>query len=425
MADQSGIALPLALLGLVAVSLLVTAVLVSSSTEVAISSAHQDATRDFYRVESAIEGYVAQNASAFAPVTSVDYQTDANAAPVRIGVSQLARTVTQTTNVTIIKRTFSIHGQPLTAGQPQGRTLVAMVNDSVLVPNFTTNIQGAATITSKEVRIGGSSFVSGKTDTRLCAGDSAKADTVAAVTLAKDSQNVNISERNIDGGLSQVVKDTLRSRAELAAYVLNGLTPYEMAQYATIAFKSPGAGQPAWPGGKPNSSLPPSDKLNWGCPLKLYQVFDPGSACAADGDETHYPVVAVHGNIAVQGDHGQGILIVLGDLDITGKFFYSGIVVVTGKTFIRGSGGDSRIDGALVSLGDVSLCSTETSGTTCSTDSGGGDTGEGTEFLGNAKIMYNACMVSAAEQAFAAAVAGSPPPAAVTGRTFAWYEVVR
>lgn len=421
LADETGIALPLALLGLVAVSLLVTAALVSSSTEVAISSAQQDATRDFYRVESAVEGYVAQNASAFAPVTSVDYQTDANAAPVRIGVSQLARVVTQTTNATIIKRTFSIHGQPLSGGQPQGRTLVAMVNDSVLVPNFTTNIEGAATITSKEVRIGGSSFVSGKTDTRLCAGDPTKADTVAAVTLAKDSQNIDIKAQNIDGGLDEVKKDTLRSRAELAAYVLNGLTPYEMAEFATIKFKSVD-GNPAWPSGaKPNSSFSRSNKLNWGCPLKLYQVFDPGRACEADGDETYTPVVAVYGNMAAQGDHGQGILIVLGDLDITGKFFYSGIVVVAGKTFIRGSGGDSRIDGALVSLGDVALCTTDSSGTnSCGTTSG-----ESTEFLGNAKIMYNACMVSAAEQAFANAVIANPPPATITGRTFAWYEVVR
>jgi hypothetical protein len=121
--------------------------------------------------------------------------------------------------------------------------------------------------------------------------------------------------------------------------------------------------------------------------------------------------VAVYGNMAAQGDHGQGILIVLGDLDITGKFFYSGIVVVTGKTFIRGSGGESRIDGALVSLGDVALCEEDNSGSnSCGTDpTGTGDTGEGTEFLGNAKIMYNACMVSAAEQAFANAVTANPP----------------
>ncbi|MGI9189060.1 MAG: hypothetical protein ACR2F9_02855, partial [Longimicrobiaceae bacterium] len=289
MADQGGIALPLALLGLVAVSLLVTAVLVSSSTEVAISSAQQDATRDFYRVESAIEGYVAQNASAFNPVASVDF-TGAGSGPVRLGVSQLARTVTQTTNSTTIRRTFSIRGQPLSGGQPQGRMLVAMVDDEVTIPTFTTNIEGAATITSKEVRIGGSSFVSGKTDTRLCAGDPAKADTVAAVTLAKDSQNVDIKAKNIDGGLDEVKKDTLRSRAELAAYVLNGLTPYEMAEFATIKFKSVD-GNPAWPSGaKPNSSFSRSNKLNWGCPLKLYQVFDPGGACEADGDETYTPV---------------------------------------------------------------------------------------------------------------------------------------
>lgn len=422
LADEAGIALPLALLGLVAVSLLVTAALVSSSTEVAISSAQQDATRDFYRAEGAVERYVATNANSFGPTAAagVSYQPDTGTDPVRMTVTELSR-VTVSTNPTIYKRTYAIQAQPLTSvGSPRGRRVVAMVQDSFKVDSLKANIEGAATSTSANVRIGGSSFVSGKTDARLCASG---ADTVKAVVLARDSQNVDIKAQNIDGGLDEVEKKDL-SRAELAKHVLGGLTPYEMASYASIKFGF--GGQPAWSGGKPNSSNPRPDKLNWGCPLKLYQVFDPGRACAADGDEDYYPVVAVQGDLAVTGDHGQGMLIVLGDLDITGKFFFSGIVVVTGQTFVRGSGGDSRIDGALIALGDVALCNPDNSGSsTCTSTSGTGDSGEDTEFLGNSKILYNTCTVDAATKAFNDAVTNAALTGTVLGRTFAWYEVVR
>lgn len=60
--DRRGVALPLALLGLVIVSLMVTSALLTSTTEAAISEAQTDATRSLYQVEAAVEGFIAEQA---------------------------------------------------------------------------------------------------------------------------------------------------------------------------------------------------------------------------------------------------------------------------------------------------------------------------------------------------------------------------
>ena len=55
---RRGIALPVALLGLVAVSLMVTTVLLTSSTESAVGAAHVDAARSLYTAEQGLNTFV-------------------------------------------------------------------------------------------------------------------------------------------------------------------------------------------------------------------------------------------------------------------------------------------------------------------------------------------------------------------------------
>ena len=60
---QQGIALPLALLGLVAVTLLVTTVLLTSGSEFAVSASQKEADRSLYSASGALEDYVAGQAA--------------------------------------------------------------------------------------------------------------------------------------------------------------------------------------------------------------------------------------------------------------------------------------------------------------------------------------------------------------------------
>lgn len=78
-----------------------------------------------------------------------------------------------------------------------------------------------------------------------------------------------------------------------------------------------------------------SDPLNWGAPTK------PHSVCW-----DYLPVIHSEGSLSIQSDgEGQGVLLVDGDLDISGAFDFYGIVVVKGRIVFRGTG---TLTGALI-----------------------------------------------------------------------------
>jgi hypothetical protein len=82
-----------------------------------------------------------------------------------------------------------------------------------------------------------------------------------------------------------------------------------------------------------------SNPNNWGDP------FNSGGAC---GD--HFPAVYSEGDLQVYGGQGQGVLVVEGDLTVSGGFRYFGIVIVLGKFLSVGSG--SQITGAMIVRND-------------------------------------------------------------------------
>lgn len=71
-----------------------------------------------------------------------------------------------------------------------------------------------------------------------------------------------------------------------------------------------------------------ADVLNWGAPT------DPTSTCA-----DHFPVVWANGDLTINGNVGQGVLIVNGDLDVQGGFEFYGPVIVRGALSTQGTGG--------------------------------------------------------------------------------------
>lgn len=413
---EQGVALPVALLGLVAVTILITGALVISSTSTAISSAQQDGKQSLYAAEAALEGYIQSRVDgtgmstlAETPVPVVE--NVANAGQARITVARLGQFFATPTD-RLGTRFYSVMAEPVRpSGEVLGRSVVSIVPIPVRRVLMNLNITGAATLGSRDVTIQGSSFISGKQNSLLCNTGS----DVKAVTLASDATNVRIGANNIDGGLSQVENSGLTG-AQLASRVLDSEVPRNLAKFANIKYGFDG--KPAWTDQDPTSTLPRSNPLNWGCPWKLLDVFNPGGRCTQDGDQSYFPVVAIDagtGAAKINQGHGQGLLIVLGDLDITGKFYFSGVVIVTGQTFIRGSGGESRIDGALIGLGNVIV----------DPSTGGGSSAESSTVTGNAKIFYNSCSVDAAEAAFNAASAQSPIQQARTARSQGWMEVVR
>jgi hypothetical protein len=113
------------------------------------------------------------------------------------------------------------------------------------------------------------------------------------------------------------------------------------------------------------------DKSNWGDPLT------PTSPCFG-----RFPIIYAPGDLTVNGDVGQGILLVGGDLSVQGGFEFYGIVIVRGRLKTTGTGG--HFNGSLMAA-NVDL--------------------DDNTVLGDALVQFSSCVV---RRALAAASPGAP-----------------
>jgi hypothetical protein len=91
-----------------------------------------------------------------------------------------------------------------------------------------------------------------------------------------------------------------------------------------------------------------SDVKNWGDPAR--NVLLPG-AC-----ETYFPVIYAPGDLSVNGNVGQGILLVNGSLSIQGGFSFYGPVIARGTVKLTGTG--NHINGSVLAANVVDSTST-------------------------------------------------------------------
>ncbi|NUQ20770.1 MAG: hypothetical protein HOQ09_07385 [Gemmatimonadaceae bacterium] len=104
-----------------------------------------------------------------------------------------------------------------------------------------------------------------------------------------------------------------------------------------------------------------SDNKNWG---------DPNRASPAGLCEGYFPIVYAPGDLTINGNTGQGILLVNGNLSIQGNFTYYGPVIVRGTVKLTGTG--NHINGAVLAASVLDSTST-------------------TSLTGNSNIHYSSC----------------------------------
>ncbi|HVG45609.1 MAG TPA: hypothetical protein VM890_12800 [Longimicrobium sp.] len=412
---RQGIALPLALLGLVVVTLLVTTVLLSSGTEFAVSAAQRDASRSLYTANGALEQYVATQAQAgvanrFVEGTaSLTYQ----GTPYTLTLARLVRSVTQPvgTGPMTSDETWSVIAAPTDPGRGVGALL--RVKRTLAVARLNVN---AGFTSGGNVNVGGSATVSnGATGQVGC--DSAATGYSVEVTTGS---TVTSGNNNLEGA-SHVSTTT---KAGLMTSVL-GIPLNDLAlQTATIKFgplftaagKCPdrtGGVCPSWP-----NNVRPSDEdysttgadsiYNWGCPED-----DIGNENCTTAGKTRFVIVAIDASalhdstVTLNGDWGQGVLMVLnGSLNIQGNFVFRGIVLVDKDLRVTGGNGQfqGKLEGTVVAFGENSVV----------TDN----------VLGNATIRYNRCSINDAQNAMNNRRIDEQQQVMSTP-LFAWYELVR
>ena len=133
------------------------------------------------------------------------------------------------------------------------------------------------------------------------------------------------SLRCVDGN-PRVQQDATGAAAMLTTV---GGTPFDSLE--GYAAKVVGAGSTNRPSPAAAGSCNTADPYNWGDPLT------PSAACGG-----YFPVVWAEGDIHVTGGQGQGVLIVNGNLTVTGGFQFFGPVLVRGMLSTRGAGGQFK-----------------------------------------------------------------------------------
>lgn len=401
--DERGVALPLALFGLVAVSILVTTALLTSSTEFALSSAHQEGTRGLYRADDVLERYIAERAAltwdASAPrLVPGSYAYDTDAGTYRVAVAEMAHgPVIDNPDGSVSRE--DIYSFVTSPADGRGRGVGALLKVGRELPPFVLDVDAGITV-GGDLTIGGSSAVS---DGRNAAGcDSALSAQNAVQVSDSAAVTINGSGVAIDGA----VDTATYSKAQMVEALLGGRTLDEAAKHATVKFAAgtfPTLTKVlSYDGSGPR---PRDDRMNWGCPATLLP-----DCTTYGGDNVSYlPTVAIDAGgdrVKITGDHGQGILLVYnGSLSIEGNFVYSGVILVEQDLNIRGTGGSTaKIEGAVLALGESSTIDDNVTG--------------------NAVITFSRCSVDAAVAAFQAGGINTAEQKLTSG-TSSWFEVVR
>lgn len=184
---------------------------------------------------------------------------------------------------------------------------------------------GGALTTQGNIRLTGNAYVDGR-DHIPNGWSSANCDTIGDTTKAgvraPDSAVVQTGSGAHLGGNPPFYKDTSVHPSTFTQF--GDITYADLAASATLQV----------PAGNyktnPNVSGGVCDKTdiaNWG------DGMNPSATCGS-----YFPIIHVAGDITLNGDQGQGILLVDGDLSVQGSYQFYGITIVKGKLQTAGGG---------------------------------------------------------------------------------------
>ena len=262
--------------------------------------------------------------------------------------------------------------------QSRKKTLLSVRLSS---PDF--DFLGALTVRGT-TQIGGSSVINGKNTNPSGWGDCPSVnDTLAGVAIADSTQITYSGTGHTVSGSPKILQDPSAgdttnyfefgdedwaSLTAAATKVITGTTTFSQINPVVT-----------------NGVCDKSVATNWGAPSHT----TPANAC-----ENYFPIIHHKGTtstLKLSGNKGQGILLVDGDLEISGGFEFYGPVIVRGRIKTTGTGG--KLNGGVMAA-NVQL--------------------DQNTVLGDATIIYSSCAVEKA-------MAGAANPRRITQR--AWTEV--
>ena len=182
--------------------------------------------------------------------------------------------------------------------------------------------------------------------------------------IRDNGSNVSTNGNGTVVGNPPVVNDPTINNNSFTTF--GGATYDQLAQRATIVM--PTGNYRTAPAFNADGSCNKNDITNWG------DGMNPASGCGS-----YFPIIHVLGDITLNGDQGQGILLVDGTVYVQGSYQFFGIVIIQGDLKTAGGGStDAHFwGGVMAKNADLSVQS----------------------LSGNATLNYSSCSILAALQA--------------------------
>ena len=197
---------------------------------------------------------------------------------------------------------------------------------------------GASLTTQGDVKLAGNAYVDGNDhlpsgwNTSYCdtTGDSTK----AGIRLPNASNVTQTGSGVHDNGNPPVLGDTSVHNSTFTQF--GDVSYTDLTAMATITL--PGGNYKADPATNAANQCDQTVNTNWG------DGITPTNPCGA-----YFPIIHITSDATINGDQGQGILLVDGNLSIQGSFQFFGIVIVQGSLSTAGGGStDAHFWGAVM-----------------------------------------------------------------------------
>jgi type II secretory pathway pseudopilin PulG len=359
--NRPGIALTLSIIAMVVIAALVTGIMMSVQTETRTGEAQRKMNQAFAVADAAAGEVVALwQTAGYNNMTNGTSQNVSGSAP--NGTGTYTGTVTRVNSELFF---VDITGKDRVSAAKQRVGIMVKLRRLTFDAN-------AAVTTRGPGKIGGSTEINGN-DTNPWTS------CPAAGPPKPGIRHPNTSQLNFIGGCSDESCVTGSSPEVYNDPTVNDNTffsygDFDWAQLSTMAnHVLTGA---TWNGIGPTTTGSPvicnvGYNKNWGEPR---ESGSPVTQC-----QSYFPTIYFNGNTKINGGIGQGIIMVNGDLEITGGFEYYGIVLVRGSLKSTGTGG--HVTGGILAA-NVDL--------------------EQEDILGNAVFTYSSCALSKVQNGGAA-----------------------
>lgn len=320
--DRRGIALALALFAMVIATLLLTAVVYIARVEQRMGNNRIATTQAREAAEAGLSALLGNwstgtyNTMATGAVLTVSQTTVGGTA----SYSGSLRRMTPTTFLIQVEGAYRVGGQIVTR-----RQLARIVRLST--PSINMN---AAVTTRTGITVTGSSQVSGL-DTVPTGWGAACPPPGPTQPGIRDSSGSVTTSGACSGASCITGSPRIQTDPTVNSGTFNQFGDVNFAQLAALADKVVSGtinGMGPTTNAGPPVSCRTGDVTNWGDPL------NPGGVCGS-----YFPIIYAPGDVRLTGGLGQGILLVGGDLDISGGVAFYGPVIVQGGIRSTGTGG--------------------------------------------------------------------------------------